>query len=341
MSEPIAGPAPAGGGTIGAGGQVGLGAVPSTGGVVSNPKGGTPPVERTCLRRSSDPPVFAPHTVSNYVPVAKVLYSWTIPEHVTELRRDRQLLIRSEQAGMGRGYAFDVIAEIARDLPSSDVGELARRLSTDLFPKIRYAWPHPWATRMGWPGEDYGNQLLRIVLKDEAWTARVLYRDIAVFDSAGVPVPLAMALATPERIGAIFFAKDGGSGGLACSGSFGPSPGAATYREFIVGNEAMVEEWSLGTDEILQELGSDIASVSAFLRLVRACPPVFPEFGLSVACEWAATQSEFDEEVSSYLRALALPSEYYLPNVTQLAAIVDTLEGDLFEPDPLVVVPGQ
>jgi hypothetical protein len=318
-----------------------LGAVPSTGGVPSNPKGGIPPVVTTCSPTPNEVPVFAGRTVSNQAPVAKVLYSWTTPEHVAELRRDRQLLIRSEQAGKGRGYAFDVIAELGRALPTTSVSELAKRLSTDLFPKIRYAWPHPFATRMGWPGEDYGNQLLRIVLKDEAWTARVMERDIVVFDSAGVPVPLPMALATPQRIGAIFFVKDGGAGGVSCSGSFGPSPGGATYREFIVGSEAMIEEWSLGTEEILQELGSNIASVSEFLRRMRVCAPVFPAFNLTVACEWRAGQSSLDEEVSSYLRALALPSDYYLPRATELATIVDTLEGDLFEPDPLIVVPGQ
>ena len=51
--------------------------------------------------------------LTNDAPMRQVLYSWTTPEQVEELRRDRQLFVRSEQAGAGRGFAFTAIERIA------------------------------------------------------------------------------------------------------------------------------------------------------------------------------------------------------------------------------------
>lgn len=292
-----------------------------------------------CNRPDTEP-IFEAQQVYNGAPVQKVLYSWTTPEQVVELRRDRQLFVRSEQAGMGRGYAFTAIATLAKNSLDADSRQLAERLSTDLFPKIRYAWPNPWATRLGFPGEDYGNQLLRIVLKEEAWTALIKRGNIVVQDSTGQAVPLSSALATPERIGAIYFVKDEFSGGLGCSGTFQTNASGAVYREFILGNEAMIEEWSLATPEILQRMMDDIALLSTFHRALRDCAPAV-DLSLFSACEWSGSRAVSDDDVASYLRALALASDNYLPASAQIAKIVDTLEGDLFEPDPLLVTPGQ
>jgi hypothetical protein len=330
-------------GSVGVGGSATQGGAPGFGGNPSLSTGGTL-VQVTCAQKAGESAVFPPYVVSSQRPARKVLYSWTTPEQVVELRRDRKLFIRSEQAGMGRGYAFDVIERLALTWSGSDVGELATRLSTDLFPKIRYAWPSPWATRMGWPGEDYGNQLVRIVLKDSAWTALVMNGTILVFDLAGALVPTETALQTPERVGAIFFAKDESAGGTGCGsgGTFGTTAVAGvSYREFILGNEAMVEEWSIGTDEILQQLSSDIIALSTFLERIRDCTLSNQPLGLAAACNWRLASTSSYDELGSYLGSLALPSEYYSPERSQIAKIIDTLEGDLFEPDPLRVVPGQ
>ncbi|MEO6602169.1 MAG: hypothetical protein ABIQ16_19970 [Polyangiaceae bacterium] len=42
----------------------------------------------------------------------------------------------------------------------------------------------------------------------------------------------------------------------------------------------------------------------------------------------------------TYEQALAIPSANYLPFPQQVAAIIQTLQGDLFDPYPLVVKPG-
>jgi hypothetical protein len=289
----------------------------------------------TCNPGGADGAVgpFCDQMVWNVRPARRVLYSWTTPEQVEELRRDRILLTRTETAGLGRGYAFTSIDELAArgDAPEN---QLLAKLSSELFTKVRYAWPNAWATRMGWPGEDYGDQLLKIVLKPEAWI--LVVRDtvgFAVIDLDNNLIPIADAIAHSERIGAVYFYKKDVTG----SGTFQSCSGG--YREFIVGNEAMVEEWSLGTEEIQSQLETDAQLIADFLEVVRGEPPVVtPEtFNEYAVCSWDYVATD---EVAGYVRSLSIPSEYYAPLPAELAALGDTLASSGFEPDPLIVKPG-
>ena len=54
----------------------------------------------------------------------------------------------------------------------------------------------------------------------------------------------------------------------------------------------------------------------------------------------AAGTSASVTELSAYQRALAIPTADYFDAPPQLAALIDKLSGDVFEPDPLVVTPG-
>jgi hypothetical protein len=266
------------------------------------------------------------------------LYSWTSGEQAAELRAGGELFTRSERPGMGPGYAFTYMSEQA----AISTGATAMILNGVLtgFEKGRYAWPHPWATRMGWPGEDYGDQLLRVVLKPEAWVLFVqdlnpFVGALRVVDMNNNEVPLADAAAALDRIGAVYFLKTDVTG----QGSFAQCSGG--YREFIVGNLAMIEEWSLGTEAIRARIAADAAMIDAFRREVEAAPPraVDPtQFNTMVACRWGTSAYG---EVERYERALAIPSENYIPTPANLAALRDTLEASLFDPDPLVVKPSQ
>jgi hypothetical protein len=269
----------------------------------------------------------------NASPAKRVLYSWTTPEQAAELRRDRVLLTRTETAGLGRGYAFTSMDELAAR-GSGPAHQLLARLSGELFTKVRYAWPNAWATRMGWPGEDYGDQLVRIVLKPEAWIVVVSDRvGMAVIDMNNELVPIEQALAESERIGAVFFYRVDIQG----QGTFSSCSGG--YREFIVGNEAMIEEWSLGTEQLRNQLEADAALIEGMLERVREVPPaVTPAtFNEHVVCQWDQQPST---EADVYVRCLSLPSENYAPLPAQLAALSEALRAGLFEPDPLVVTPG-
>lgn len=275
---------------------------------------------------------FCPQMMWNVAPAKRVLYSWTTSEQAEELRRDRVLLTRTETPGLGRGYAFTSMEELAAR-GTGPANQLLARLSAELFTKVRYGWPSAWATRMGWPGEDYGDQLLRIVLKAEAWIVVVSDRvGIAVIDMNNQVVPIEQALAESHRIGAVYFYKvdiQGQDTFSSCSGG---------YREFVLGNEAMVEEWSLGTEEILDQLDADATLIEGLLESVREAPPPIapPSFNATVVCQW---DNPPFSELDAYMRCLSMPSENYVPLPAQLAALAEALRAASFEPDPLVVTP--
>jgi hypothetical protein len=276
------------------------------------------------------PPVFADQTVQSAF--VRELYSWTTEEQVSEIRAGNVLLTRSEREGLGPGYAWELLQQLAAD--TSEAGQLAAVLTSEAFSKGRYAWPNPWATRMGWPGETYGGNLLRLVLRQDSWLALFQHGTLSVVDASNASVPLPDALAHPERLAGFFFVKDAAVGGPHC-GSF--SGGGNFYREFIICNENMIEEWSLGTETIRQRLLDDIARLETFFARTRACPE------RRSAEEWNLLLGCFGQgvgEQGQYEGALAMPSPAYLPAPAQLAALIDTLRADVFEPDPLVVKPG-
>ena len=283
--------------------------------------------------------VFADQVFTQGWVARREFFSWTTDEQVAALRRDQVLFSRSERPGMGPGYAFTVLEQMAQGVTNSDRAGLAKLLGGELFVKARYAWSEPWATRMGWPGEEYGGNLLRIVLKPEAWVAVVRGGDLTVVDLQNETVPLADALANPARIGAIFYQKDASSGGPSCGGSF--VSGGNGYREFILGNLAMVEEWSLGTQSIRDRLSANIDRLTTFLERIRVCPLTSSaqQWNLSVVCNWDLFQPSLSE-LSAYEKSLAIPSDNYLAVPERIAAMIETLQGDLFTPDPLVVTPG-
>jgi len=295
------------------------------------------------LQELNEPPVFAAQVLDDARTARREFFTWTTDEQVAELRRDQVLFSRSERPGMGRGYAFAFLQQLAQDTTSLERAQLASLLSGQLFEKARFAWPEPWPTRMGWPGEDYGGNLVRIVLKPEAWLVVMKGGNLSVRDQENLPVPLADALASPERLGAIFYEKDGTTGGPTCQGSF--VSGADGYREYILGNLAMVEEWSLATPLIRDRLSANIEQLRTFFQRIRSCPVTqsAAQWNVSVVCGWQITGAVFGEpgEIDAYERSLAIPSDNYLAVPQRIAAMIDTLQGDLFEPDPLVVNSGR
>ena len=333
-SNPPAEPSAAAGAGAAPFGTIGLGGGgPASFGAVG---GGTP----ACVApQVTGKAVFAEQMIDTAQLARREFFSWTTDEQAAELRQDRVLFSRTERPGLGAGYAFQVIDNFAQDQSLPERAELAT-LVGKLFSKARFAWPSPWATRMGWPGEDYGGNLLRIVLKPEAWVVVIKGGDLAVFDLQNQLVTLAQARANPERVGAIFYQKAGLDGGPSCGGSF--VSGSNGYREFILGNLAMVEEWSLGTQQIHDRLSANIEQLGAFLPLIRSCPITSSaqQWNLSVVCNWDRPQTSFDTELFAYEQALAIPSDNYLAVPERIAAMIETLQGDLFELDPLVVTAG-
>jgi hypothetical protein len=326
------------------GGSSGVGGDPGPTG--SGGKGsisGIPPITGSasgggaCEALRTETPLFAEQAFDMRAPFARELYSWTTPEQIAEIREQGRLLTRDGRTGLGPGYAVERLAEYAT--VEGPVGELAKVLTGEDFALVRYAWLHPWATRMGWPGETYGGELLRIVLREEAWIAIFAQGTLTVVDANQATIPLDRALQEPQRIAGFFFLKDSSAGGPFC-GSF--SGGGNIYREFVIGNEAMIEEYSFGTETILARLQSDIALLEQFFQRIRPCPELLgpTDWNLRIGCSsWPGFGLQ--DEKAAYEAALAMPSPAYLPAGAPLATLIDTLKGDLFTPEPFVVRPGE
>ena len=269
----------------------------------------------------------------------RVFYSWTTDEQVAELRAGGPLFSRSESPGKGRGLAMTQLAAFgaASDQP---VNQLAAILAGTIFAKMRFSWPNPWATLMGWPGETYGNQLLQVTLRPEAWIAIFSQsRGLTVVDANGQAVDTEFALSKPKRIGAIYFQSDGDGSKTHC-GTF--YQGAVAFREFVLGNLQMVQSWSLATPEISARLQADIAVLEA-VRVDLACrelPDDQSYWTEDVQCLFAGAGSNASGSLYNYDSALGLPSELYYPSQDNLAALIAALKVSLPQGEPLVVNPG-
>jgi hypothetical protein len=279
-------------------------------------------------------PPFAEQVVTD-IGEQRVFYSWTTDEQVAELRAGTELFSRSERPGQGRGVLFDSLADYAV-AGDSDGAALAGILGSETFAKARFAWPNPWATVLGFPGETYGNQLLKIELSAEAWIAVFDGRSLAVFDAENAPVAIESALATPARIGAIFHVSEAEAGSSYC-GTF--TSGGVGFREFALGNIAMVTRWSLATEEIRQRLQADIAELRAFEGQL-VCVGDTSGWSNDVSCAWSNGFTS-GSALSNYDFALGLPSELYRPSTTNLEALIAVLEASLPTGEPLVVTPGE
>jgi hypothetical protein len=260
-----------------------------------------------------------------------VLYSWTSRTQIMELRDSPVLLTRSEKSDGTQTQLSTMLVAMAQ---GGDA--LAKVLTTAPFQKGRYAWSNAWATVRGWPGESYGDQLLRIVLKPEAWIAVVRYGALRVIDLDDQEVAMDQALAHPERIAAVYYLNPGSD--PASCGSFVAGCGTGAFREYFVNNESMVLEWSFGTQAILDELSRSIDVVLALREEIAANPidPVACDFNGQMYCTWEGSYglAPNSSRLEAYRHSMALASEYYLPTLENLDALTTALKTAFFSPDP-------
>jgi len=241
------------------------------------------------------------------------LYTWTTGDQIDELRRSKLLLVRDESPVNGASYVDQILYILAQR------GEpLAKILYTTPFAKMRFAWHTPWATRAGWPNEQYGDQLVRVTLKAEAIIVS-LSTATGTFEARNLlneTIPLASVVAKPERIAAIYFLSDGHVGtakGL-------PRP-TATFREVALCNESMIESWEVGTARIHDELATNARALDAMVRYLRTMPTAAPTV---VADAWAKATPNAGPE-RAFAAALALDSPRYHLDHLGLAQLADQL----------------
>jgi hypothetical protein len=287
----------------------------------------------TCTVPLVKDPVFGAQTFSDLTPARGELFAWLTDEQASALRTDQILFRPNTRTEPIAGTLQSLVSNADATAPVATI--LSASLGSALV-----AWPEAWALRIGPEGEDPGKNLLRIALKPEAWVAIVRDATIEVVDMQNQHVELADAAASPERLGAILHQRDGYEGGPACNGTSGGT--SVGFREFLVSNLGMVQEWSLGTEQIRAHLQGNIDDLSKLLARTRVCPDQTDQLSWNqqVVCNWQNGVFGEVNELSAYQQSLAIPTSDYFDAPPQLAALIDKLQGDLFEPDPLVVTPG-
>jgi hypothetical protein len=204
------------------------------------------------------------------------------------------------------------------------------------FLSVRRAWPNPWALRLvDHPGSEHMN-IVRLVLRSGAWIARITDGSIAVVDTNNATIGPELVAANPEQVAAIFYEVNQQNyltvGGLnACEEG---------RREFVIGDDAMIEEWSLGTPDILTRLDEDLILLEEFFKVARNCGAMtLPSgsFRATTVCTSWMSYNVFSE-LSAYVWSLSTPNELYKPSPQNLASLIEALQGDRFEPNDEYVV---
>jgi hypothetical protein len=232
-----------------------------------------------------------------------VLYTWTTRASIAELRTSHQLLVATTQSG---GFVSPFNRALLQ--VSARGNAIAHELITDpLLSRRRYAWPAPFATVLGLAARAYGNALIRIQLRPEAWIGRFdpeIAEPFSFVDASGATIANADAIAHPERIGAVFHVR---------------TDAPVAFREYVVCNPTMVASWSVATPEIDRELVAELALVDDVARvewsLDELASPATPAWRHATAAA----------ALARWHAALAFDSEKYRPAPAALAAITAAL----------------
>jgi hypothetical protein len=316
-------PSPSGGSSLGGSGVIGTAGTSSPGGT-ANPCG---------FDRFVGPkPIFGAHTVNSNLPGRQELYALVNDSEAEALRAGAPLVPPAEPMAVP-----DVVKMLDKILPTST--QLRRPVIEALKPRfgaVRRAWPNPWALRLvGQAGSEHMN-LLRIVLRDEAWLARVTDGSIAVTATNNATVSPDVAAADPGRVAAIYYEVNERN-----SLTSGVDACEEGRREYVLGSDEMVQEWSLGTEDILARLEDDLTKLEEFFNVSRNCATA--DRGSSFRSHTVCTTWKsylVNSEYTAYQWSLATPNELYKPSPQNLASLIEALQGDRFEADdPYVVAP--
>jgi hypothetical protein len=279
------------------------------------------------------PPLVYPPGNFPRVEVGTRFFSWTTPEQIAELRTTRTLFSQAERPGLGPGMLFQELAKIASTDPFANA-VFALKLG-------RYAWTNPWATALGFFGEQYGSELIEMEVRPEALFVEVFEGKTRVVDTRGNVLDTASAFRESKRIvGAIHWNKATVGGGswysrpaLGCTDG-GLTPEDNAFREVYLGNLAMVRSWSFRTTELRATLDAAIGSKRALTAMVMNDP------GAVSDCEWAlGTLRTLSYEITAttlegqHQLGLCFFSPEYRPLRSRVERLADVLAERLFLPD--------
>jgi hypothetical protein len=295
--------------------------IPKSAGTASGQQENTPPEDAPLAVHVR----LREEAVLTSAPARKTLYTWTTREQVEALARDRVLLTRTESPVHGPSRFDQVLAERAEG-----GNAIAQKLRTQAFARARHAWANPWATILGWPDETYGEELIVVELKPEAWTLVLTESSSAfqLFDADNHELPAPNALLHPERIGAVFFVNDGPGRGPGSTFARGRMDSPA-FREYVLCNESMIARWSIG----LPAAPVIAASADLVEKLVTAfhgkAPPSssIHDWNRDVATGTWRLREPPSALVPAYEAAIAFPNELYAPTAERMGVLLARLRG--------------
>lgn len=240
------------------------------------------------------------------------LYSWTTPDQASALRKTKVLLVATAKSRGAPSPYSRLLSRLAAD--PGQTAEIAK-LFVDHpgLSKRRYAWPSPFATAVPLGERSYGHVLVRIVLKPEAFLAKLDPLEEQPFgfvDMKNVAVPVAEVLLHPERIAAVFHVRRSPDGG-------------PKFREYIVCNEAMVARWSLGTSHEQAVVDAE-AALMAELEASSLVSALTNEQPINADAAWAKFADK-PSLLDAWRAAIAFDSPKYKPSRTTLDAIAISL----------------
>lgn len=261
------------------------------------------------------------------------LYSWTTPDQASALRKSKVLLVATAKS---RGAPSPYSRLLSRLAGGQGKGAEIAKLFVEHpgLTKRRYAWPSPFATAVPLGERSYGHVLVRIVLKNEAFLAKLDPLEDEPFsfvDMNNVSVPLNEVLLQPERIAVVFHVRRKPEGG-------------PKFREYIVCNETMVARWSLGTPHEQ----AVVVEETALINELQASPLLFAltnALPLDAASAW----TKFVDKPSlldAWRAAVAFDSPKYKPSRATFTAIATSLAaydpaGDAMDHVPTVTFPAK
>jgi hypothetical protein len=307
----------------------------STGGTpagTAGSTGGSTPVDQCAFDRvKAIKPIFAPQTINTKLPARKELYALVTDAEAEALRKGGSLIPPVDDA-----QPPDAVKMLDKVRPTSTA--MRQPLIDALKPRfasVRAVWPNPWALRLvEHAGSEHMN-IVRIVLRDTAWFARITDGSITTSSLMQSDVTISDALAEPERIAALFYE-------INQRVTLNPSVDSCEdgRRVMVLGDESMIEEWSLGTEEVLARLDTDIDLLDQFFKVARLCSSFDrgTSFRSFTVCQTWPTYNVYSE-YTAYQWTLSTPTELYKPSPQNLAALIEALQGDRFEPDPYVFEP--
>ncbi len=245
-------------------------------------------------------------------PVRRVLYTWTTQAQMNSLLSHRRLLTQ-DKGGGGKLSLFDQrLRKHARD-------PVEKILLTHQMKYRRFAWVNAWATVRGPQGTDYGRQLIRVTLKENAIIARLDARSRrrwSFFDLQGGAMPEKTALVDQERIAAIYHVFRPGDDGIEAD---------ATFREFVLCNESMIERWEIATEALSAEVTQWLQTLASFRRALIDRGPI-DQRTWQDQLEPNAWRSDAPRDVmGSYDAGLAFADPLYAPRESQVKTVIDML----------------